>query len=70
MVNCHGDTDRFRVSGLGPDYQPRAFAPALVAQLLRLTRELRGWQQSRGPGNTYTYLNFKLKDGQLADIGP
>lgn len=70
VVNCRGETDRFRVSGLGIDYRPRPFAPALVAELLRLTRALRGWQQGRGPGNTYTYLNFILKDGQLVDVGP
>jgi hypothetical protein len=73
VLNCRGETDRFRVSTLGLDFQARPFPPAIVAQLLRLTRELRTWQPGRRNGvavDSYLYLNFILQNGQLRDVSP
>ena len=73
VLNCQGETDRFRVSTLGLDFKARPFPPTLVAQLLRLTRELRTWQPARRNGvavDTYLYLNFILQNGQLRNVSP
>lgn len=73
VLNCRGETDRFRVSTLGPDFTAATFPPAVVAQLLRLTRELRTWHPAYREGtavDTYLYLNFIFQNGYLLDVTP
>ena len=73
VLNCRGETDRFRVKGVGFDFQDRTFPPAIVKQLLHLTRELRGWrpgQSNNTAADSYVYLTFILQNGQLADVAP
>ena len=72
-LNCQGETDRFRVSTLGPDFTAAPFPPAVVAQLLRLVWELRTWQPAHREGlavDIYLYLNFILQNGHLLDVAP
>ncbi|AMJ66364.1 hypothetical protein [Hymenobacter sp. PAMC 26628] len=79
LVNCHGDTDRFRVTQIDADYRPAQFSPALVAELLRRTKALHGWQPGHFPGpgahqgealDCYCYLMFKIIHGRVVDILP
>lgn len=73
VMNCKGETDRFRVMQINNNYQPASFEPQLVQQLLVLVRSLRGWIPSTREQknyNTYCYLNFKFVNGHLTDILP
>lgn len=79
LVNCRGETDRFRVTQLDSTYQPTQFSMPLVAELLRRTRALHAWQPGTyaGPGplhgqvlDTYYYLLFKVAHGRVVDILP
>ncbi len=79
LVNCRGETDRFRVTQLDTAYQPAQFGPALVAALLAQTKGLRAWQPGKftGPGShqgealdCYYYLLFIIRDGRVADVLP
>jgi hypothetical protein len=79
LINCHGQTDRFRVSQVNSAYQPTQFSATLVAELLRRTRALVDWQPGHysGPGalhgqvlDSYYHLVFKIAHGRIVDILP
>lgn len=73
MVNCRGETGRFRVQEAGPDLQPKRFPADLTGQLLRLTKALKGWQPGEYNGlktDYYQYLTFKIAGGDIAAILP
>lgn len=79
LINCHGKTDRFRVTQLDTAYQPTQFGPLLVAALLRQTKALNAWEPGRftGPGSPqsekldcYYYLLFTINHGRVADVLP
>ena len=79
LVNCHGQTDRFRVFQVNSTYQPTQFSAVLVAELLRRTRALAGWQPGHYSGqgalhgqllDSYYHLVFKISHGRIVDILP
>jgi len=73
VVNCKGETDRFRVSQVDQKYNLAEFDTGLVEQLLRLTKELKDWIPGKRDGvpiDSYVYLNFIIKNGKLVDVGP
>ena len=73
VVNCRGQTGRFRVQEIGLDYQPKKFPPALTARLLELTRQLEGWQPGQYTGlavDYYQYLTFTISNGDISQIMP
>ncbi|TDN36793.1 hypothetical protein A8B98_07320 [Hymenobacter sp. UV11] len=79
LVNCHGQTDRFRVFQVNSTYQPTQFSAVLVAELLRRTRALAGWQPGYYSGqgalhgqvlDSYYHLVFKISHGRIVDILP
>lgn len=73
IVNCRGETGRFRVKGIDENYQVKQFNHDLVAQLLKLTKALDGWMAGDLNGEIfdyYQYLTFKITDGQLIEIMP
>ena len=44
IVNCHGETGRFRLIGLDENYQTKKISKSLTDQLLKLTMTLDGWK--------------------------
>lgn len=73
MVNCKGETDRFRVSGMDTEFNPKTFAESLSQQLLTLAKAMDGWQPAFWEGQPYDYyffLSFKIRNGKLDDILP
>ena len=79
LLNCHGETDRFRVTQLDAAYQPAHFGPALVAALLGRAKGLHAWLPGKlsGPGahhgeamDSYYYLLLKISHGRVADVLP
>ena len=74
VVNCKGETGRFRLLAMNPDYSERAFDQAITDRLLEITKSLDGWKvlenQKKGPLEYYQYLIFKMKDGQIMEILP
>lgn len=73
IVNCKGETDRFRIIGMDENYTEKIFDASITNQLLTITKELKGWPsktiQDRG-FNYYQYLIFKIENGQLIEILP
>lgn len=79
LINCHGDTDRFRVTQIDTAYQPAQFSPALVAALLGRAKDLHAWEPGKYPGpgshhgeplDSYYYLLFKISHGSVVDVLP
>ena len=73
VVNCRGESGRFRVQEADLNLQPKQFPPDLSAQLLRLTKGLNGWQPGENQGlqiDYYQYLTFKIAGGDIVAILP
>jgi hypothetical protein len=73
VVNCRGETGRFRTEAMNFSYQPVEMNEETTRQLLKLCKEVKGW----GIGvyqdkerDYYQYLTFKIEKGQLTEILP
>jgi hypothetical protein len=77
LVNCKGETDRFRVIGMDNNFQEKLFDKSITEQLITISKELKGWKtktfyskNEKVPYDFYQYLIFKIKDGQITEILP
>ncbi len=73
IVNCKGETDRFRILCMDNSYQPFEFDHRIVRQILGITKKLDGWKvlyKKNQPKDYYQYLIFKIKNGQIIEIMP
>jgi hypothetical protein len=78
VVNCEGETDRFRVYEIDSELATTQLNEELRNQLLLLTKELKGWKPGefpeirnrKGKYDFYQYLTFKIRSGELVDILP
>ncbi|MFK7799446.1 MAG: hypothetical protein AB8E82_18490 [Aureispira sp.] len=73
IVNCQGETDRFRILESDLNYQPKIFDKKISQRLLQLSQSLQGWQPKKKEGKAvdyYQYLIFKIENGQLIKILP
>lgn len=73
IVNCKGQTGRYRLQGMDKDYQAKVFNEYLTSQLVKLTKQLDGWIVGQYQGKTYDYyqyLTFKIEKGKLVEIMP
>jgi lysyl-tRNA synthetase class I len=73
IVNCNGETGRFRVIQANEQYQEQAFDESITNQLLTIVKSLDGWNTQKGkenPEDYYQYLVFKMKNGEIIEIMP
>ena len=74
IVNCKGETDRFRLISMDTDYHPKTFDKSITEQLIEITKSLKGWKPKLYEDSDYIdyyqYLIFKLKDGHITQILP
>lgn len=73
LVNCKGETGRFRLTAAGYDYKEKQFDPYITDQLIRITKGLKGWKMlsdKTGPKDYYQYLIFKMDEGNITEILP
>ncbi len=74
IVNCKGETDRFRLISMDTDYNPKTFDKSITEQLMEITKNLKGWKpklyKEQSTIDYYQYLIFKLKDGHITHILP
>ncbi|WGH76425.1 hypothetical protein P8625_04485 [Tenacibaculum tangerinum] len=74
IVNCKGETGRFRVIQMNVNYEQFTFDDRIINQLLMITQSLDGWKikdDSRGNKiDYYQYLIFKIEKGNLIEILP
>ena len=73
VVNCNGESDRFRILTANYDYKPIEIDKNITSQLLSITKSLNGWIPKAINGKKidyYQYLTFKIKDGKIDEILP
>jgi hypothetical protein len=73
IVNCKGETGRFRMISSDENYVPQKFDPAITTQLMALTQSLEGWKllpTAEEPEDYYQYLVFKIQNGTITEIMP
>lgn len=73
VVNCKGETGRFRIQEMGLDYHPKKFPEALSQHLLGLCKQMIGWQSGRSETRVYDYyqyLTFTIAKGEILRITP
>jgi len=73
IVNCNGETNRFRILESDLRYQEKSFDNSIINQLLSITRALNGWGPKYNNGKAvdyYQYLIFRIVDGQIIKILP
>ncbi len=73
IINCKGETGRFRLFEIDDNYQPVSFNKALSGQLLHLVKQLRGWQPAVYKGqiyDSYQHITFHMRKGKIISITP
>jgi hypothetical protein len=73
VINCRGESGRFRMEQIDKNYQPFTFDTRITNQLLTLTQELKSWIPTQLNGvnhDSYYYLCFKINRGTIASITP
>ena len=73
LVNCKGETSRWRALSADFDYQVFEFDPALSNELLQLVKDYKGWKpvSYKGkPVDYYMYIIFKIQNGRITEILP
>lgn len=73
IVNCEGQSGRFRVKTLDNAYNPVELNTEMTAQLLSIVKGLDGWIPGMYEGkgyDYYQYLTFKIESGEITSILP
>jgi hypothetical protein len=73
IVNCKGETGRFRIEEMDFAYKPRKFDSKISHQLLEIVKNLKEWIPRKSNGENldfYQYLTFKIEKGQIVKILP
>ena len=73
VVNCEGKAGMFEFLGMDYDYQVKTFDPQISEQILTITKTLQDWIPGKNDGieiDTYKYLTFKIKNGEITEIFP
>lgn len=73
IVNCKGETGRFRLISSDLNYKEQVFHKKITDQLLRITKSLDGWalySMNEVSQDYYQYLIFKIDRGNLIEIMP
>jgi len=73
VINCEGKAGRFIFRSYDFDYPAKEFSSTAKAHLLEILLRLKTWQpcvirsENR---DSYAYITFKIKDGEIIDILP
>lgn len=73
IVNCQGETGRFRTLGMDQKYKEKRFNDNIVSQILSITKSLDGWipkEHEGTPIDYYQHLIFKIHKGEILKILP
>ena len=73
IINCNGNTGRFRIFEIDSNYQPIHFKDTLSQQLLRLVKQVKGWQPAvykEKVYDSYQYITFRIRNGKIISISP
>jgi len=73
IVNCKGETDRYRVNTVNGEYKTQFITTVLEQRCITYVKQMGQWK----PGyyhdqyfDAYYTLSFKIRDGKITDILP
>lgn len=74
IVNCQGQAGRFSLKQFDLDFALTDFPAALQNKMLAFGQSLQDWNAGKSQSgeyiDTYRFLNFKFKNGELVEIFP
>lgn len=73
IVNCKGQSGRFRLISANHNLEEKIFDKKITQQLLEITKSLDGWPilpSAESPSDYYQYLIFKMEEGHIKEILP
>jgi hypothetical protein len=73
IINCEGQTGRFRVIEMDLNLKAKKFDKNVSSQILKITKELDGWkslERWEKVWDVQQYLTFKFEDGVITEILP
>ena len=73
VINCKGETGRYIVHENDLDLNPMSFNPDLKKQLFELTKQLKKWNPvvfRAQPQDSYAYISYRIKNGEIIEILP
>jgi len=73
IVNCKGEIGNYKILQTGIDYKEKQFHPSIVEKLQVLLNSQQEWDafsRSDSTYDCYTYLTFKIQNGELVEILP
>lgn len=73
IVNCKGESGRFRILSMNYDYKEINAPSSITNQLLQITKGLDGWSPKTYRNEAidyYQYLSFKIMNGEIVKILP
>lgn len=73
VINCKGETGRFRMYELDSSYQAFHFSEKISGQLLQLVKQIKGWQPAKYDNDafdSYQHIIFRISNGKIISISP
>jgi hypothetical protein len=74
IVNCQGKPGRFSMMQFNEDYELKNFSAEISEQLLGFTKTLIDWNAGKNKDgqsiDTFRFLTFKIKNGEVVEIFP
>lgn len=73
IINCEGQTGRFRVIEMDLNLKAKKFDSNISNQILNITKDLDGWkslERWEKVWDVQQYLTFKFEDGVITEILP
>ena len=73
IINCKGEIGNFTTEESDHNYQAKTFSPELKEHLMDILFQVKEWQPctiNEEAVDSYAYVTFKIKDGQIYEILP
>lgn len=73
IINCKGETGRYKVYENSLNLEPKKFNPDLKAQLFKLTTQLNKWNPNfirNEFRDSYMYISYRIENGEITEILP
>jgi len=74
IVNCQGIPGKYSMLQMDENYIERAFSEEISRQIFQFTKSLKDWNAGKNKEgeqiDTYRFLTFKIKNGQVLEIFP
>ena len=73
VINCEGQTDRYRIFAVDRDYQPQPVPKLNQSKLKEWVQKMGDWTAGQYEGieyDSYKFITFKIEKNSITDILP